>query len=160
MNKKQKKKVIIIITILVIVDQIIKIFALFSDLKIENMDKLSFGILSTEKTENNISYILIAIIAIGVIIRYIESSNSYIKMNSRVVLSIALAGIISNLIDRIWKGQVINYINIPGFTQINLSYIYIIITWIGMAVILTKYTANRIEEKKAQKSVTKKKNKE
>ena len=29
-----------------------------------------------------------------------------------------------------------------------------------MAVILTKYTANRIEEKKAKKSVTKKKNKE
>ena len=90
MNKKQKKKVIIIITILVIVDQIIKIFALFSDLKIENMDKLSFGILSTEKTENNISYILIAIIAIGVIIRYIKSSNSYIKMNIRLVLSIEL----------------------------------------------------------------------
>ena len=39
-------------------------------------------------------------------------------------------------------------INIPKFTPINLSYVYFIITWIGMAVILTKYTSDRIKEKK------------
>ena len=160
MSKKQKKILIIIITTLVVLDQILKIVSLTLNLKIENLDKLGVGILSTEKSENNISYILIEIIAIGAIIRYIKSNNSFVKMDSRVVLSIALAGVISNLIDRIWKGCVINYINIPKFTQINLSYIYIIITWIGMAVILTKFTAKRIEEKKNKKNVTKNANKE
>mgnify|MGYP002870200010 CR=1 FL=1 len=53
--------------------------------------------------------------------------NTYIKMDSRVVISFAIAGCISSIIDRIWNGGVINYINIPNFTSLNLGYVYILL---------------------------------
>lgn len=138
MNKKEKKILIILIIILVLVDQIIKII------------DITKGNISIQKDKDNISYILINIIASTIIIRYMLSNNSFVKLDSRILLSLTLAGIISNTIDMIWAKDVITYINVPSFARINLSYIYIAITWIGMAVVLTRFTANRIKEKKEQ----------
>lgn len=149
MSKKEKKIIIVLVIALVAIDQILKIFFLLSNWKIGNKEGLSFGILEIEsmKNENNITYLLFGIIALMAIIRYINNKNSYIKIDSRIMLSFAIAGIVSNLFDRIWNKSIINYINIPKFTSINLGYVYFIITWIGMAVILTKYTRERIKEK-------------
>ena len=134
MNKKEKKILIILIIILVLVDQIIKII------------DITKGNISIQKDKDNISYILINIIASTIIIRYMLSNNSFVKLDSRILLSLTLAGIISNTIDMIWAKDVITYINVPSFARINLAYIYIAITWIGMAVVLTRFTANRIKE--------------
>ena len=148
MKENNKKILVFLIIILTLIDQILKIYTYTSNIQIGNIDGWSIGVLSNKKTENNFSYILVAIIAIIAITRYIKSNNSFIKMNSRVILSFALAGAISNTIDRIWNGTTINYINMPRFSSLNLAYIYFIITWIGMAIILTKYTSQRILEKK------------
>lgn len=148
MKEKERKIIIILIIVLLLVDQIIKIVLFTSNYQLGSIKGWSIGVLSNKKSENNISYILVAIIAVIAIARYIKSNNSYIKMNSRVILSFALAGVISNTIDRLWNGTTINYINIPHFSSLNLAYIYFIITWIGMAAILTKYTSQRILEKK------------
>lgn len=137
MNKKEKKILIILIIILVLVDQIIKIIS------------ITKGNISIQKDKDNISYILINIITSTIIIRYMLSDNSFVKLDSRILLSLTLAGIISNTIDMIWAKDVITYINVPSFARINLSYIYIAITWIGMAVVLTRFTANRIKEKRS-----------
>ena len=142
MQKKEGKILIILIIILIVADQILKLTILYTGFKAENKDGLSIEVLNTEKTENNFSYILIAIIAIGVLVRYINSKNSFIHTDSKIVLCFAIAGVLSNTIDRLWKGFVINYINIPNFAPLNLAYVYIIITWISMAVILTKFTKN------------------
>ena len=136
MNKKQKKIILFLITGLIIIDQIFKIRYIMN----QNIN--------IEKSVDNLSYILISIIAIIVLIKYILNNNSFIKIDSRITLSFAIAGATSNIIDRLWLGNVINNINIPSFTDINLSYIYILITWIGMAVILTRYSIHRIKEKK------------
>lgn len=151
MKDKEKKILIVLIAILVLVDQVLKIVMYNSKIQIINSTGLGIGVLNNTKSENNIAYILFSILAVIMLIRYISSNNSYIKMNSRVILSISIAGAISNAIDRIWNGGTINYINIPKFSALNLSYIYFIITWIGMAVILTKYTSDRIKEKKGSK---------
>ena len=151
MKDKEKKILIVLIAILVLVDQVLKIVMYNSKIQIINSTGLGIGIINNTKTENNIAYILFSIIAVIMLIRYISSNNSYIKMNSRVILSFAIAGAISNAIDRVWNGGTINYINIPKLSALNLSYIYFIITWIGMAVILTKYTSDRIKEKKGSK---------
>ena len=87
------------------------------------------------------------------LLRYINSKNLYIKLDSRIVLSFAIAGVIGNLIDRIFRGYVANYINIPGFAWLNLSYIYILIAWVGMSAILTGYTRNRLREKKIENEI-------
>ena len=137
MNKKEKNIILILIIILVLVDQIIKIIS------------IKKGNISIQKDKDNISYILINIIASTIIIRYMSSKNSFIKLDSRILLSLTLAGIISNTIDMIWAKDVITYIEVPSFARINLSYIYIAITWIGMAIVLTRFTANRIKEKRS-----------
>ena len=148
MKEKERKKLIILIIVLTAIDQILKIVLFTSNYQLGSITGWSIGVLSNKKTENNISYILVAIIAIIAIGRYIKSNNSFIKMNSRVILSFTIAGAMSNMIDRLWNGATINYINMPNFSSLNLAYIYFIITWIGMAVILTKYTSQRILEKK------------
>ena len=151
MKDKEKRILIILVSALVIVDQIIKIIMYNSKIQIINSIGWGIGVLNNIKTENNLAYILVSIVAVIALIRYIKSNNTYIKMNSRVILSFSIAGAISNAIDRVWNGGTINYINIPNFSALNLSYVYFIITWIGMAVILTKYTSDRIKEKKEHK---------
>ena len=148
MKEKERKTLIFLIIILTAIDQILKIVLFTSNYQLGSITGWSLGVLSNKKSENNISYILVAIIAIIAIGRYIKSDNSFIKMNSRVILSFTIAGAISNTIDRLWNGTTINYINMPKFSSLNLAYIYFIITWIGMAIILTKYTSQRILEKK------------
>lgn len=155
MEKKQRKILIILILVLTAIDQILKITILVSNIKIGNIYGWSIGVLSSTKSDNNIQYILIAVIAIILIVRYITSTNTYIKMDSKVILSFTIAGAISNTIDRAWNGATINYINISKFTALNLGYMYFIVTWIGMAVILTKYTGERIKEKNEKRNNSK-----
>lgn len=148
MKPKEKKIVIILIIALILIDQIAKILIFKTNMTLINEAGWGIGVLANQKSENNLAYILISIIAVMMLVRYINSNNTFIKIDSRVILSFTIAGAISNAIDRVWNGGTINYINIPKFTPINLSYVYFIITWIGMAVILTKYTSDRIKEKK------------
>jgi len=136
MSKKQKIIILILIISLLIIDQILKI------------TYITTQEINIEKSIDNTSYMVISIMAIILLVKYILNDNSFIKMDSRIILSLAIAGATSNIIDRLWAGNVINNIKIPSFTDINLSYIYILITWIGMAIILTRYTVNRIKEKK------------
>ena len=144
MEKKKEKKIIIsLIIVLILLDQIVKFIMILHGKNIvkdiENVD--------------NIKYILLNIVAIIVFTKYMKSNNSYIKFDSKIIITFAIAGAVSNLIDRVVKGNIVNYINIPNFVSINLAYIYIAITWIGMAVILTKYTRNRLKENKIQNEI-------
>lgn len=148
MKEKERRIIIILIIVLLLIDQILKIVLFTSNYQLGSITGWSIGVLSNKKTENNLAYILISILAVIALVRYIKSNNTFIKMNSRVILSFTIAGAISNTIDRLWNGTTINYINMPHFSSLNLAYIYFIITWIGMAVILTKYTSRRILEKK------------
>lgn len=145
---KIKKKIIIITTLLILLDQIIKILMLNMDFVLINQNGFGINLEQNPSVDNNFAYILISCIAIYLILKYMKSNNSFIKFSYKIVISFALAGAISNLIDRIWIGHVINYISIPFFTSINLGYFYIVITWIGLAVILTKNTMENIKKRK------------
>ena len=148
MKNKEKKTLIFLIAALIFIDQILKIVIYKTNIQIGNTNGWGIGVLNNTKSENNITYIIVSILAVIMLVRYIKSNNTYIKMNSKVILSFAIAGAISNAIDRFWYGGTINYMNIPNFSALNLAYVYFIITWIGMALILTIFTSNRIKEKK------------
>lgn len=141
MDKKQKRMLIIINIILILIDQISKIFILmFTDIDVNfSFDKVF--------SSSNIVYILTSIIVISALIGYISKDNQFIKMSSRVILNFAIGGAISNVIDRLWCAEVIT-IKLENAISFNLSYIYIYIAWIGMAVILTIHTSKRIKEKR------------
>ena len=132
--KKENKLVLLIIGILILLDQITKLIFLSKSWTIPNQD--------------NGYHIIISMIIIIMIFRYIFSDNSYIKLETKIVLSCAISGAVSNVIDRLWKRSVILIINLGHHIEINLAYVYIIIAWIGMAVILTKNTMKIIKERK------------
>ncbi len=132
--KKENKIVIIIIFCLIMIDQISKFLLSNKSWTIQNQD--------------NGYHIMISIIIVIMIFRYIFSNNIYIKKRTKIVLSFAIAGAISNVIDRIWNNSVILIINIGHHIEINIAYIYIIIAWLGMALIMTNNTVKMIYEHK------------
>ena len=148
MHIKEKKLLAVLIVVLLLIDQVLKIIFLVNNLKFGNIDGVNLGILEKKQSENNLSFILVSFIAIFAILRYMKSNNTYVKTSNRIVLAFALAGTISNFIDIIWNKGTINYINIQKSISINLGHLYFIITWIGMAVLLTKHTSNLIKERK------------
>ena len=145
MNKKEKKIIIILILILVLIDQISKILIV-----INTNQNVGF-VLKNIFTSTNISYILVDIIAILALVRYISKNNQFIKLSTRIIISFAIAAAISNMIDRLWNAGVIA-LNFKNYLSLNLSYIYVFIAWIGMAVLLTIYTSKKLKEKRQNKN--------
>lgn len=145
MEKKDKKNhnkiIIAIIIIALIIDQITKIIAYKQGWNTQN-----------ESTDNNY-YMIMTIIIVLLIARYIRTDNSFIKLNTKVILSFAISGAIGNLIDRIWNKSVITFIKLGNFLDLNLSYIYILIAWIGMAVILAINSMKIIKDRKNKKVI-------
>jgi len=146
MKKKEKYSVCILIIILLLIDQITKIIAIKQGWMIRKTD-----------TNGNVQYILTSIIIVLVIIRYIFNNNSFIKIYTRIILSFGISGGIGNLIDRIWNKSVILFINFNNI-ELNISYIYILIAWIGMAVILTKDSVKFLQDKKNKRNDKKNEN--
>ena len=94
-----------------------------------------------------------SVILVLIILRYISNENSFIKLDTKIVLSMIIAGVIGNTIDRIFRGNVINFINIGKLISINISYIYIIAGWILITFLITKNTSNMIKERKKKKEI-------
>ena len=84
--------------------------------------------------------------------RYILNDNQFIKTDIKIILSLAISGAIGNLIDKIWNHNVILFINLGKNIELNLAYIYILIAWVGIAIILTKNTGKIIKNKKGIKN--------
>lgn len=139
----QKKVVIFLISVLLFLDQIVKVYIHFNG--------KDFKIAQNTEGINNRYVIIISIIVVILIVKYISNKNNFIKMDSKILLSFAIAGIISNLIDIVWNGYVINYIKIGKYIEFNISYIYIWIAWIGMAIIYTKNIIQILKKKKIKR---------
>ena len=161
-NKKSALIVISLIIVLILLDQISKIFIIINP---ENI--IIKGILRFKITENTggafgigegstITYIITNIVVLGIIIKFMVNGNKLIDKKTKILLSLILAGGISNLIDRITRGYVIDFIDITElikFPILNLADIYITIGWVGIVVIFTIFT---FKEKKGKKQITNK----
>ena len=143
-EKRYNKLLIVIILVLLVLDQVTKIIFL---------KRAVVPTISEDESTGNGYYIVMSIIIVIMIIRYMLNNNTFIKLGTKIVLSLAVAGAIGNIIDRIWKGYVITFINIGNSINLNLAYIYIIATWIGMAVILTKDTITFLNDRKKDKQI-------
>lgn len=154
-NKINKKCIIVIICIitLIIIDQITKVLAveLLSEDKIIIKDILEFcytkntGIALGMASNNKITIIISNIIVIVLIIRFMIIQNERINKFTMVVLSTIVAGGVGNLVDRIFRGFVVDFIKIfpnVNLPIINIADILIFAGWITLAFIfaLNTYT--------------------
>lgn len=155
MIKKIDKKdiLIIVITVLIIlIDQLAKFFIIKN--LYNNSKVIINGVLNFTYVENTggaygignnniIFYILINVIVIGLLAKFILSKKEEVNKFVLISMSLIMAGGIGNLIDRIYRGYVIDYIDInPLFKYpiFNFADICIVlgIIYIGINLIIHK----------------------
>jgi signal peptidase II len=113
MKKLDKKYVIVIfVAILIILEQLTKVVVLVNKDKlpinvIENIFMISYvensGAAFGIKVGSVWSFVAINIVVLGIIIKFIYSQLSELNNKTIVILSLVLAGGISNLIDRLFR---------------------------------------------------------
>lgn len=137
-EKKQYILVIIVILAILLIDQIIKIFVITQEQTIE----IGNGILKInyikEEKEIDIKQILTSVFAdllvILILSKFLIRQIKNMNIATKIAISFVLAGAISNVIDRIIMGKVINYIDISrlinAFPIFNIGHIFIILGFI------------------------------
>jgi len=141
--KKYIKEIIVIISIIIfiIIDQVTKMFLAQDIMLIEGVLKLSnvqntggaFGIFST----SIITVILLNVFVLALMIRFIILKRDYISKLVYLSLLFIIAGGISNLIDRIFRGYVVDFIDftqLVNFPVFNFADIVLVIGWIMLII--------------------------
>lgn len=158
MNKKKITSIIILIIVLILIDQIAKIIA------VNNNGILINGILNITTVENKGgafgvgqngtgTFIITNIIVLGIIIRFIVTQKNMIDKKTYFALSLVMAGGIGNLIDRIFKGAVIDFLDfspIIKFPVFNIADIYIVVGWVLLALFFTMFMFKDIKVEKVE----------
>ncbi len=147
--KNKVLKVIIIITlILIIIDQTSKFLVTqyirepvggsIVTLEIVNNTGMALGFNS-----GNVKNIIITLFVLMLIIHFIRTQLERIDIKTGITLGIILAGGISNLIDRITRGAIVDFIKIYKFPIFNLADSYVFIGWILLIIFLIRYWKNK-----------------
>ena len=160
MKKLDKKYVIVIfVAILIILEQLTKVVVLVNKDKlpinvIENIFMISYvensGAAFGIKVGSVWSFVAINIVVLGIIIKFIYSQLSELNNKTIVILSLVLAGGISNLIDRIFRGFVIDYIDITQIIDYPVFNFADILVVVGVILIIATIIVNTV---KSQESI-------
>ena len=161
MNKiKKEYKILIFIFILILIDQISKFIAFKNNDFIVINGVLKFKIFNDVSgcygvnTNSTIIYILTNLIVAIIAFQFITSQNQFVDKKIKVFLSLIIAGGISNCIDRVFRGYVLEFIDFTDFLNfpiLNLADIFILIGWIAMAAIFASFTAKELKNRKSIK---------
>ena len=160
-KEKSKKKEFFCYTLIfiffILIDQITKFFMIGKNIIVISQ-VLSFtyventGIAFGMASNNGIFIILLNIIILGIVLKFLISRKEKLNYVSKVALVLIISGGISNLIDRILRGYVIDYININlfNFPTFNFADICITVGVIIIVVILVKQLSME-DEKEEEK---------
>lgn len=154
--KNIKIKILLIISIcVIIIDQITKFLI---DYFVRNSIKIIPRILEIEIVQNtgmafginsgNVKNIFITVIVIILVINFIKKQFELIDEKTMLSLSFIVGGGISNLVDRIFRGGVFDYIKISTFPIFNIADIVIVAGWILLIINIVRFsgTENKMKE--------------
>lgn len=147
--KKIFRIIVILGLILIIIDQTSKI--LINRFVSEDINIIPNEVLTITKVENegiafginkqNLGNIGLTAIILVVIFNYIISQKEKLTKPVIVYLSFMIAGGISNLIDRIFKGAVFDFIKVGNFPVFNFADMCIVCGWFLFLISFIKTTA-------------------
>lgn len=164
--KKEHKKYIILISVIVLIilsSQLLKIYIVKN---YENQGSISLveNVINITYTENKggawgigqgdlLTFVVSNLLVIGIIIKFIVTQKDRIGTLDLSALTLILGGGISNFIDRIIRGYVVDYIDITPlfkFPIFNLEDIIIVIGWLifvsVVAVSMIKLKNEKVED--------------
>ena len=153
MVKILKNKVFYIILTLILIDQLTKVAML--TFVSSGYKEIIQGILQLEMAQNtgiafgimqnsNLGMIFTTLIVLIVVSKFYIFQNKNLDRKMRVALPLILAGGISNLIDRVCRGYVVDYVYIEHLPIFNLADIYVVIGWVLFALSMAIYTGKEL----------------
>ena len=145
--KNKKMKILFITSILILIfDQItkflinkfiknsIKIIPRILEIQIVQNTGMAFGI-----NDGNIKNIFITVIVLGLIINFIKKQYNLIDEKTMFSLSLLIGGGVGNIIDRIFKGGVFDFIKVSTFPIFNFADVAIVVGWILLVINIVKF---------------------
>jgi signal peptidase II len=138
--------IIIVTVILILVDQLSKILA-------SNLGNLGEGFFRIENVYNsgiafglnsgNFKNAIVSVLVILIIIYFAYNQRKMIDKKTAISLSMMIAGGISNIIDRIFRGAIFDFIAIGNFPIFNLADSFIVIGWILFIICLINFSVKK-----------------
>ena len=160
MRKEEKKKLkklyiklAIMIFLIIFIDQLSKVLVVHY----EEISLLSGNIVLKQSQISNSAYdetsrgvnILTNLVIVGIILGIIKSDNQFVTKKTKILLSFAFAGGVSNIIDRLCRGNVVEFINIGNFPAFNIADVCILIGWVSFVAIFASFSAKEFAKKKS-----------
>ncbi|MCI8482037.1 MAG: signal peptidase II [Clostridia bacterium] len=167
MKEKRKnqtlKMALVLFALLFLIDQIVKIMVIYFNVNNTIIkDILSFRLVYNKgiafgigQQTNMITFIISNLIVLGIIIRFIYLQKDRMDAVTMYGLFLVLAGGIGNFVDRIFRTQVVDFIEIfpkIHFPVFNLADIYIVFGWVILAFSFAMYTYKEMKIRKKQGS--------
>lgn len=146
MKNKTVRLIVILVTIFIIVDQASKLLVsnlidgqIGNDIfafQIANNTGMAFGF----NDGSNVKNIFIMAFVLIIVIRFVKNQIELIDTKTAVALSMVLAGGFGNLIDRIFRGAVLDFIKIYKFPIFNFADVFVVIGAILLVIFLIIFT--------------------
>ncbi len=153
-EKRAYTKIIIAIIVLILIDQIIKVAVINIGDKTLIPEILNFNISrnvgGTYGVSSNsaVTYVFTNLIVVAIAFKFITSQNQFIDKKIKVFLTLVIAGGLSNCIDRIFRGYVVEFIQIMKLPIFNFADICILIGWVSMVAIFASFSAKELKNRK------------
>ena len=157
-EKKKTKKLYIMLTIMIffiiLIDQVSKVLVIhfqeitvLSDRIVLKQTELQNG--AYDETSRGIT-ILTNLVIVAIIFGIIKSNNQFITKRTKILLSFAFAGGVSNIMDRLCRGSVVEFIHIGNFPVFNIADVCILIGWVSFVAIFASFSARELSKKKSK----------